>query len=471
MSAVARKKRSHVYLGQTTSTCPECLELVPAKILCEDNKVFLDKFCPAHGESRALIEEDSDYFLKCAGYSQPGSVPASFATAARKGCPHDCGLCPRHEQHCCHPIVEITNHCNLNCPVCMADHSGTFNMQLEDFRKCVDALIAAEGTLENLTLSGGEPTLHPELLKFFEVATRPEIARVSIVTNGLRIAGDPEFCDELLKRGIYVILQYDGLDTGALEKLRGVSLKDIKLRALEQLEQRGIPCQLLFVAARNVNESQLGGALDLLFNKGFILSLAVQPLVFAAGVKGQDPLDRLTISGAVRQLAAQSRGILKREDFFPLPCPNPRCVSLTYLLGTDDGSWVPLPRFVDIHRHLGMLAESATLAPTQELENSLHEILSDLWSTSGECPQNERIVAALRKLLTQVAGPDADRKAKQKRTETAAKSIFIHHYMDRYNFDLARLPKCCHHYPQAGGTNMPICSHNLFYRGKARHAP
>ena len=305
---------------------------------------------------------------------------------------------------------------------------------------------------------------------FLEAATRPEIARVSLVTNGIRIAQDSAFCDELLARGIYIILQYDGPDDAAARKLRGASLGDIKRKTLEQLEQRGIPCQLLFVAARNVNEDRLGDALDLLLQKEFILSLAIQPLVFPARLDGQDPLDRLTVSGAIRQLAAQSRGVLRKEDFFPLPCPHPRCVSLTYLLGTDDGSWVPLPRFVDVRRHLGMLSESATLSPSPELENSLHEILADLWSTSGTCPQNERIVSALRRLLLQMSAPGLEPRARQKLTEASAKSIFIHHYMDRYNFDLARLPKCCHHYPQPGGRLMPICSQNLFHRSHASHA-
>jgi hypothetical protein len=51
--------------------------------------------------------------------------------------------------------------------------------------------------------------------------------------------------------------------------------------------------------------------------------------------------------------------------------------------------------------------------------------------------------------------------------ERQAKSIFVHHYMDAYDFDLARLRKCCHHYPQADGRLMPMCGFNLFHRGAA----
>ena len=52
--------------------------------------------------------------------------------------------------------------------------------------------------------------------------------------------------------------------------------------------------------------------------------------------------------------------------------------------------------------------------------------------------------------------------------EKQAKSIFIHHYMDRHDFDLERLMKCCHHYPQIDGRIMPACGFNMFHRGAAK---
>jgi hypothetical protein len=52
--------------------------------------------------------------------------------------------------------------------------------------------------------------------------------------------------------------------------------------------------------------------------------------------------------------------------------------------------------------------------------------------------------------------------------EGRAKSIFLHHYMDRHDFDLERLRKCCHHYPQADGRVMPACGFNMFHRGAAK---
>ena len=44
-----------------------------------------------------------------------------YNTPIRYGCPYDCGLCPDHEQHCCLTLVEITDACNLTCPICYAE--------------------------------------------------------------------------------------------------------------------------------------------------------------------------------------------------------------------------------------------------------------------------------------------------------------------------------------------------------------
>jgi hypothetical protein len=53
-------------------------------------------------------------------------------------------------------------------------------------------------------------------------------------------------------------------------------------------------------------------------------------------------------------------------------------------------------------------------------------------------------------------------------SERQSKSIFLHHYMDRHDFDLERLRKCCHHYPQIDGRIMPACGFNMFHRGAAK---
>ena len=60
---LARKSVPWIFYGQTTSLCETCWELVPAKIIGQDGKVFYQKRCPEHGVMKTLIEEDADYWL------------------------------------------------------------------------------------------------------------------------------------------------------------------------------------------------------------------------------------------------------------------------------------------------------------------------------------------------------------------------------------------------------------------------
>ena len=90
------------------------------------------------------------------------------------------------------------------------DNQYSNHMSRADFQGIIDLLLKAEGTLETITLSGGEPTSHPDFLDLVDMATRAEIGRVSVVTNGIRIARSREFCEQLKAKNVYVILQLDG---------------------------------------------------------------------------------------------------------------------------------------------------------------------------------------------------------------------------------------------------------------------
>jgi uncharacterized radical SAM superfamily Fe-S cluster-containing enzyme len=456
----------------TRSTCPSCLELVNARIESEDNKIFFRKFCPRHGESEALVSDDAAYSLRCRDYAAPGSIPLRVANQLEHGCPDDCGLCPSHQQHTCHPIVEVTEACDLRCPICIAGRRHDGFLAPEQFSGIVRNLIASEGRLENLTLSGGEPTLHPDFWELIRLAGQPEIQRVSVATNGLRLAEDRDFCRRLAESNMYVLLQWDGFDDEVYLRLRGRPLWDVKQRALDNLSAAGVPAQLIFVAARGINDHQLGRAVELLLGRDHVLSLAVQPLAMPVGAQDREfyASHRITVPGVIHAFEEQTDGLLRVEDFFPLPCPNPECVSLTYLLRLDDGSHVPFPRFVDMRKHLGAFRQSATLEPTGELEDSLHEVINTLWSTGGEIPDSARITAALRRALGEIfRAPGHDVKHAMRAAERQAKSIFIHHYMDPDTFDLSRVIKCCHHYPRPNGQIMPICAFNHFHRAKERN--
>lgn len=468
---LARSDRDYVFFKQTTSTCPECLALVQTRVLIKDGKVFFKKLCPTHGESMALVDEDADYYVDAYRYARPGTLPHEFSTEVQSGCPTDCGLCPDHEQHTCVPIIEITDYCNLACPVCIVDNQYSSHMSAAEFSGIIDRLIAAEGSLDAVTISGGEPSVHPHILEFLQLAKRPEISRVTLVTNGLRIGRDRAFAEALKAMDVYVILQLDGFSAEAHKKVRGRDLTKEKQAALDMLRELNIPTQITFVAARKVNEHEIGQAVRLLLSEDFILSLNFQPVALT-GQGGaafhQDPLDRITITSVIKAIEAQCPELV-RSDFFPLPCSHPHCVSLTYLLKLDDGTYVPFSRFTELKKHLDLFRSTATIGASEDFDDHLRDVINQLWSASGEIPDSTKISKALKRALKELYPAKGNLSVSERHriAERQAKTIFIHHYMDRHNFDLERLRKCCHHYPLPDGRIMPACAYNLFYRGAA----
>ena len=258
MTTSIRRQASYVFDGQTTSLCGVCLALVPAKILIEEGSVFYQKRCLTHGVQKVLVSTDAAYWRLCRDYLKPGDRPLAFQTRTELGCPYDCGLCPDHEQHSCLALIDINEACNLACPVCFSDSSPhrTLHRPLAEIERMMDALVVSEGEPDLLQISGGEPTIHPEILEVLAAARRRPIRHVMLNTNGIRIAEDPEFVARLaeFRPGFEVYLQFDSLRPEALLNLRGADLGRIRRAALENLERAGISTTLVVVVKQGVND-------------------------------------------------------------------------------------------------------------------------------------------------------------------------------------------------------------------------
>src|SRR3982751_2222131 len=246
---LARKSVPWIFYGQTTSLCETCWELVPAKIIGQEGKVFYQNRCPEHGVTKTLIEEDADYWLNIRRWLKPGDRPLFNAARTERGCPWDCGLCPDHEQHSCLAIVEINDACNLTCPVCFADSAvgKGGHRPLAEVEAMLDAVVKAEGEPDLVQLSGGEPTIHPQFWEIVAAARRRPIRHLMINTNGVRIAQDEGFAERLadFMPGFEVYLQFDSLKREALMDLRGADLTRVRIEALEALERVGLSTPLV----------------------------------------------------------------------------------------------------------------------------------------------------------------------------------------------------------------------------------
>ena len=237
----------YTFLGTTTSLCPHCRRVVDAKIIARGQRVYFRKRCPEHGLVEDFVCSDVAYWDRNE-FAQPSRVPRKYGVEPDKGCPLDCGICTEHEQHTCIALIEVTSNCNLRCPTCFAESGpGGKHIDFGTYTRMVDRLVELEGVVDVLQLSGGEPTLHPELVRMARYAAEQTIQVVMINTNGVRLAKDRRLAGELaeLRDRLEVYLQFDGFDPSTHTALRGEELLETKLAALDVLREHGIRTTLV----------------------------------------------------------------------------------------------------------------------------------------------------------------------------------------------------------------------------------
>lgn len=460
-----RAKNERV-LSATRALCNECGALVEAQTALREGKVWLIKWCPDHGRSEALISSDERWYRESLSYVKPATPVLAHSVNGRGACPTNCGLCPAHEQHTCLPILEITDSCDMSCPICLVDAGKNQHRSLSEVSRMVDELLRCEGRLNMLTVSGGEPTMHPEFKEIVNLLDRPEIGIISISTNGLRIATDDELIRYLKDHRVVVSLQFDGFSPKTWELLRGnAKLYDVKRRALDRLFHAGIRVSLTTTLAKGHNEHEIEPILKLLFQEDSIVSLMLQPLAHSPRARRNgfsNPNDVLTQPDIVKLLATQSGGTLTQSDFTPLPCSHPSCFALSYLLKTLDGNYVPLARILPRDVYLDTIKNQALLNTDVETLSRAQDALYELWSSSAIVPNRDAVLKTVRRLLLDLntLGKRPTHRDVLEVGVDRIKSIFIHHFMDRYNFDLSRVMRCCNHYPSVEGRLVPACVRN-----------
>jgi uncharacterized radical SAM superfamily Fe-S cluster-containing enzyme len=474
------KLREHTFLGMTQSLCPECLTLVPAKIIVKNGRVYFRKRCPTHGEREDFVCSDVRQYDRME-FSLPGKVPAQFGTIPERGCPYDCGLCTEHEQHTCLGLVEITSSCNLQCPMCYASSGpGGKHLTFDECKAAIDRLVQVEGRAEVLQLSGGEPTIHPDFLRILEYACSCAVDMILINSNGLRFAHDPPFLEAVarFRKRLEVYLQFDGFSNPGSEILRGEPLVETKLRAVEELGRQGVRVILVTTLHPGVNDRDIGAIVKFGLERPWITGVSFQPATYSGRhVLPADLERRITFPDVVRAVAEQTNGLFREDDFLPLPCAHPNCHSLTYAYRSGGGV-IPLSRFIDVRNHLDILANGITFSRGRARE-LIEQYLGKLGCCGGNCDSAEKepvdgaigmAPEALRFAAsdedgTAVAAEDFFRRALAEQLSPAdVFRITITSFLDAYNFDVRRLMKCCTHHVLPSGHVIPFCAYNVLYR-------
>jgi 7,8-dihydro-6-hydroxymethylpterin dimethyltransferase len=459
----ATKSASHdsVFLELTRSICPVCRQLLEAEVHARGGKVYLRKHCPEHGEFEALVYGDAERYVEIQRYNKPGERPLRLQTEVREGCPRDCGICPEHKQHTCLGIIEVNTGCNLDCPICFAE-SGTgrqpdgFSLTLEQVERMLDAFVAAEGEPEAIQLSGGEPSIHPQILDMLAAAKARGIKLVMLNTNGIRLARDPRFAPALAEIGVHVYLQFDGFKDSTQLAIRGRPLQREKLRALERCAAAGVGVSLAAAVERGINDDELGDIVRFGVEHPAVTGVFFQPVTHSGRFLDFDPLERLTNSDVIDAIARQLPEWFRGDDFVPVPCCSPTCRSATYALH-DGEDLVPLPRVVEVDDYLDYVTNRAV--PDLEIRTALEGLFSA--SAAGG---TERSGERLECVACGVGLPE-------ELQQVAAKGfmVVVQDFQDPYTLDVRKLRKCCVAEIVPDGRLIPFCAYNsVGYREQVR---
>ncbi|MBO19237.1 MAG: radical SAM protein, partial [Chloroflexi bacterium] len=375
-----KQDADYIFHELTRSICPECKTVIDAQIIIRDNKVYMRKPCPTHGWSEGIISSDAQMYVDSVKFNKPGTLPLEFSTEVKDGCPLDCGLCPEHKQHMCLALIEVNSGCNLDCPVCFANAGPGFSLTMDQVEFMLDRFVEIEGDPEVVQFSGGEPTIHPDLLEMIQAAKGRGIRQVMVNTNGVRIARDDAFLDGLAQLEPVIYFQFDGLRPETYQTIRGEDLLDLKLRALDRMAEKSLDAVLVAAIERDVNTDEVGAILEFGLEHPAVRGVVFQPVTHVGRHIDFDPLERVTIPDVLHGLVDQAHGKFVMEDFVPVPCCFPTCQVNSYVF-VDGENTVPLPRMLDIDQYLDYITNRALPKPTNSAD--VQKALEGLWSASA----------------------------------------------------------------------------------------
>jgi hypothetical protein len=433
-------------LKRTTSRCPVCHTPCPAEVWRTGgipSKVFLKRTCPEHGEASVCIASDARFYWLAKGKSEndcgcgPGACCSAdgtnVGTLGRNANPNG-ALGIMEKLSTCLALIEIVNSCNLSCPTCYADSPlGTGHkvdaIPLENLQQRIQGVIDRKGKIEILQLSGGEPTLHPQ---FFELLrwlhANPGIDYVLLNTNGVRIAHDDAFAAELARTFRYgkfqLYLQFDGTQEAGQKFLRGADLRVTRERCLERCAEMKLPITLAMTVTPE-NLPHLWDAVEFGLKFSNVRGISFQPMFGSGRVPNSQP-NRLNTADIILAAVAQSSGKLRFEDFTPLPCGDPNCATIGYLLKVG-GQVRSVSDFIDFKDVQGFLG------------TKIRYKLEDLMKCGCESEP-------LGELLKQF---ELD--------ESHTFRLFIKPFMDAGTWDEDRIDRCCTHVIRPDGKLDSFC--------------
>ena len=471
---------------ETGSLCPECKKIITANIFAEDGKVMISKNCPEHGDFKDVYWSDVDMYLKAERFAYDGTGVDNPKYKGATKCPFQCGLCDLHLSHTAISNIDLTNRCNLKCPVCFANAAAAGYVFEPSFEQIVDMMKMLRANKPVPTpavqFSGGEPTIRDDFIDIVKKAKELGFTQIQMATNGIKLAQNPDLARDLNKYGMNTVyLQFDGLNEESYIAARGRPLLETKLKAIENCRNSGeLPLGIILVPTiiNTVNDDQVGDILKFAIeNNDVIRGVNFQPVAFTGRISQDDRArQRFTLSDLADRLEKQT-DFLTKDDLFSVPCVapvsaltsitdqrdkvaftvHPHCGIATFLITDDTGQVIPISKMIDVEGFLGEVmniaqtTQGSILAKQKALVKSL-KLLKFI--KKENVPKGFNLKKLLENVITE--------KDKKALAEFHWKVTFVGgmHFQDLYNYDIERVKRCCVHYTTPDGRIIPFCAYN-----------
>ena len=482
-------------IKDTRSLCPVCFKSLDAEVFEEDGKIWIQKECDEHGVFKNTYWSDAEFYKKMQKFVPSNTAVENPIVNKEGGCPHSCGLCKDHNTTTVLGLIDVTNRCNLRCPVCFANAAVSGRLyeptqdEIRDMLKNLRSL--KPHPTSAIQYAGGEPTVRKDLVDLVKMAKEEGFTHVQIATNGLRLARKPEWVKELREAGLNTVyLAFDGTTPEPYIHNRGKDLLPQKIQAIENCRAVGLGVVLVPTLVKGVNDHQVGDILKFAFdNRDIIYGVNFQPVSFA----GRTPSDeveelRVTIPDFINLVQEQTDNQVTVDDFYPpssveavsnfvqamndgkptvnLNC-HEHCGTATYVFldKDEDGNekYVPITQFIDVDGFFEAMDEYADKINDGGFgikSRVLAKAAKDIPSLIDKDAKPEDL--ELTKILLKVF----KERFYDALGDFSKDSMLVScmHFMDPFNFDEHRVQNCVIHYATPDGRIIPLCTMNSIYR-------